>query len=112
MSLSILHQELDSTNATITLSGRLLLGPPCQDLERLVADLLGRGIKTITFDIAGITHIDSTGIGRFIDAYTKLRAVGGSIHITGAMGAVREMFRVTRLDTVLPVEPQRPLGKC
>lgn len=105
MSLSIRHQEPDSTSAVVTMSGRLLLGAPCQELERTVADLLGRDIHQITFDIAGITHIDSTGIGRFIDAYSKLRAVGGTMHIKGAMGAVREMFRVTRLDTVLPVEP-------
>lgn len=105
MSLSIRHQETDSTSAVITLSGRLLLGAPCQELERTVADLLSRDFRKITFDIAGLSHIDSTGIGRFIDAYSKLRAVGGTMRITGAMGAVRDMFRVTRLDTVLPVEP-------
>ncbi len=104
MSLSIRHQEADAS-AVVTLNGRLLLGAPCQELEHLVADLLNRDIHKITFDIAGITHIDSTGIGRFIDAYSKLRAVGGTMRITGAMGAVRDMFRVTRLDTVLPVEP-------
>jgi anti-sigma B factor antagonist len=105
MSLSIRHLEPDSVSAVVTLNGRLLLGAPCQELEHLVADLMGRGVRQITFEIAGITHIDSTGIGRFIDAYSKLRALGGTMHITGAMGAVREMFRVTRLDTVLPVEP-------
>jgi anti-sigma B factor antagonist len=105
MSLSIRHQEPDSTSAVITLSGRLLLGAPCQEVERMVADLLSRDIRQITFDIAGLTHIDSTGIGRFIDAYSKLRAGGGTMRITGAIGGVREMFRITRLDTVLPVEP-------
>jgi anti-sigma B factor antagonist len=105
MSLSIRHQETDSTSAVVILNGRLLLGAPCQELERMIADLLGGGCRQITFDIAGLSHIDSTGIGRFIDAYSKLRAAGGTMHIKGAMGAVRDMFRVTRLDTVLPVEP-------
>lgn len=104
MSCSIQHQEQPPPNALITVSGRLLLGPGCSEMEQLVSGLLERGYRYLTFDVAGVTHIDSTGMGRFIDAYNKLKLLGGSIHVVGAKGAVRDMFRVTRLDTVFQLD--------
>jgi anti-sigma B factor antagonist len=62
--------------------------------------LLDAGRKTLIFDMSGVTHIDSTGMGRFIDTYGKLQKVGGSMLLAGASGTVREVFRVTRLDRV------------
>ena len=101
MNLTIQHQEQDSTSATIILVGRLQLGPSCQQLEDLVDSLISRGFHHLTFDLTQVTHIDSTGMGRFIDAYSKVRDSNGSIQMKGATGSVRDMFRVTRLDTIL-----------
>ena len=100
MSLTIEHQETNATSAEIRLAGRLLLGPGCVELEQLVASLMDRGTLHITFDLAGITHIDSTGMGRFIDTYSKLKRLGGTVRIIGATGPVRDMFKVTRLDRI------------
>lgn len=100
MSVTIEHREQASQAALITVNGRLLLGPGCQEMEDLIAGLLNRGFRYLTIDLGGVTHIDSTGIGRFIDAYNKLQPLGGSVHVVGAKGAVRDMFRVTRLDTI------------
>ena len=100
MSLSIQHQELNPTTAEIHLAGRLLLGPGCLELEHLVNSLLERGFLHLTFDLAGMTHVDSTGMGRFIDTYSKLKRSGGSVKIVGAAGPVRDMFKITRLDSI------------
>jgi anti-sigma B factor antagonist len=104
MNLTIQHRELDQTSAVITLAGRLQLGPGCQQLEELVDSLVARGFNHLTFELAGVTHIDSTGMGRFIDAYSKVRNANGSVIMKGATGSVRDMFRVTRLDTILSFE--------
>jgi anti-anti-sigma factor len=100
MSLTIQHQESSPTSAEIRLTGRLLLGPGCLELERLVSSLLDRGFLHLTFDLTGITHVDSTGMGRFIDTYSKLKRSGGSVRIIGATGPVRDMFKITRLDSI------------
>jgi len=97
--MKIQHEEQDS-NAVIHLEGRVLLGPGCVQLEKLVTDLLSRGVLHLTFDLHAVTHIDSTGMGRFIDAYSKLKKAGGSVRIAGATGTVRDMFKITRLDSV------------
>ena len=102
--MTIHHQEQDATSAVIQLTGRLQLGPGCVELEQLVAVLLGRGFQHITFDLNAVTHIDSTGMGRFIDTYSKLKKSGGSVRIVGAMGSVREMFKITRLDSIFQIQ--------
>ena len=102
MNLTIQHHQPDPQTTVIQLSGKLLLGPGCQQLEKLVDAELSQGRQRLIFDLAGITHIDSTGIGRFIDAFNRLHATGGKMTMRGAKGSVREMFHITRLDTVLP----------
>lgn len=105
MALLLEHHEVPPASAVITLSGRLLLGPECAQLASLVPQLISSGHKNLVFDMRGVTHIDSTGIGRFIDTYSRLAKIGGKMRLAGASGPVRESFRVTRLDTVFSFYP-------
>jgi anti-sigma B factor antagonist len=105
MSLTIQHKEIAPATRLITLSGKLLLGPGCAELETLVPQLVEAGARTLVFDLSGVTRIDSTGIGRFIDTYGRLRKSGGQMRLAGVMGAVRDSFRLTRLDTIFMFYP-------
>jgi anti-sigma B factor antagonist len=104
-SLHIEHKPASDIIEVIGLSGKLMLGPESAQLQPLIHQLMQEGRKHFVFDLSGVTHIDSTGIGRFIDAYAKIGKLGGQIRMTGATGAVRDAFRVTRLDTVFPFFP-------
>ena len=99
MQLTITHAETNGL-AVITLAGRLLLGPEGAELETIVKRLLERGSRKFLFDFAGLTHIDSTGIGRCISSLNLIMQAGGKLAIAGAAGQVREGFRVTQLDRV------------
>jgi anti-anti-sigma factor len=66
-----------------------------------VNDLLGEANRTIIFNIAGITKIDSTGIGRFISSYNQVAAAGAEIRMVGAPGSVFQAFHACRLVPVL-----------
>ncbi len=100
LELSILREEPDT--AVIVVTGRIMLGPQSQRIETEVRDLLQAGQRRIIFDLSGVTHIDSTGIGRFIAALNAAMRAGAKLAIAGAGGQVREGFRLTRLDTVFP----------
>ena len=89
----------------IRLAGRLMLGPESQRIETLVADEIGKGERKFVIDATGVTHVDSTGIGRFISALNRVMQVGGTLVMAGAEGVVREGFRVTRLDTIFQFFP-------
>jgi anti-sigma B factor antagonist len=103
--LQISHAELDPGVEVISLAGKVMLGPESAAIEDLVAELLRQGRRKIIVDLSGVTHIDSTGIGRFIASLGKVMEARGSLLMAGAGGMVREGFRVTRLDSVFRFFP-------
>ena len=105
MPLGVEHEDVEGATSVITLRGKLMLGEEAAQLETLVPKLLKNGRKHLIFDLSGVTHIDSTGIGRFIDAYARLGQIGGQLRLAGATGMVRDSFRVTRLDTIFKFYP-------
>ncbi len=98
--MEITYKEIAPATTILTLSGRLMLGPEGQQLERTVDDLLAQGYRRFVFELSGVTHIDSTGIGRCIASLNKIMAAGGKLHMAAAAKQVREGFRVTHLDRV------------
>jgi anti-sigma B factor antagonist len=105
MPLGVERQDIHNSTSVITLRGKLMLGQEAAQLDGLVPQLLKSGRKNLVFDLSGVTHIDSTGIGRFIDTYSQLGQAGGQMRLAGATGMVRDSFRVTRLDTVFKFYP-------
>ena len=106
MSLSIEHREIAPATRVITIQGKLQLGSECvAALERLVPQLVAEGARNLVFDLSGVTRIDSTGIGRFIDTYGRLQKSGGQMRLAGAVGPVRESFRLTLLDRIFSFYP-------
>jgi len=98
--LEVHHAEVDPGLVVITLAGKLLLGRESQQVEELVTQCLAQGKKSILFDIAGLTRVDSTGIGRFISSYNKIEEAEGRMGLAGATPHLRECFRATQLDRV------------
>jgi len=96
------HQD-ESGVAVIAVAGRVVLGAESQRIESQVHELLQTGQRKIVFDLAGVSHIDSTGIGRFIAALNATLRAGGKLAIAAPAGQVRESFRLTRLDTIFSV---------
>ncbi|HEU0141916.1 MAG TPA: STAS domain-containing protein [Bryobacteraceae bacterium] len=105
MALQIEQTEIEPGVFVIALSGRMMLGSASQQLETLIPELLAQGHRTFIFDLSGITHIDSTGIGKFIFAMNRIMQAGGRMYMAGATGQVRAGFAVTRLDTVFQFFP-------
>ena len=99
------HRDWQDKTSVITLRGAMIRGPEGEQLATLVPELLKNGRKNLVFDLSGVTHIDSTGIGQFISAHHRAGEAGGEIRLAGAGGMVRDSFRVTRLDTVFQFYP-------
>jgi anti-sigma B factor antagonist len=104
-SMEISHKEVASDMVVVTVAGAVMMGPESEKISTLVDDLLAQGKRTIIFDIAGITKIDSTGMGRFISSYNQIAAAGGEMRMAGAPPFVSRAFHVCRLDTVFRFYP-------
>lgn len=101
MVLQVNYREIESGIIVIELIGRAVLGAESQPMEVLVPQLIQLGHRNFIIDLAGVTHIDSTGIGRCIFSFNKVKQAKGQLLLSGATGHVRDAFRVTRLDTVM-----------
>lgn len=82
-----------------------MLGDESQKIETLFAELISKNHRKFVFELSGVRHIDSTGLGRFISCLNMAMKVEGKLRMAGASGVVREGFRVTRLDTVFEFFP-------
>jgi anti-anti-sigma factor len=98
--LQIAHERPKPGVAVIALTGKVMLGANTGGVEELIGSLLAQGVRRIVVDLAGVTHIDSTGIGVLIASLGKVTQAGGALVMAGASGVVREGFRVTRLDRI------------
>ena len=103
--MEISHSEIAPRTVVVNLAGKVMLGSESEQITDRVSELLREGKRTIIFNIAAVTAIDSTGIGRFISSYNKIAAVGGQMRMAGAAHYLFKAFHVSRLDTVFRFYP-------
>ena len=66
-----------------------------------VRALLRQGRKQIVLDLAGVSHIDSSGLCDIVMAYTTTIRRDGSLKLLNPTPRVRDLLRITKLRTVL-----------
>ena len=98
MALDIRHKEIAPDTVVIALAGKMMVGSGTEQLASLVEDLLRQGKRIVIFDLAGVTTLDSTGVGQFISSFNKIVAAGGDMRMAGAAGHVFRTFHVSMLD--------------
>jgi anti-sigma B factor antagonist len=103
--MEINHTEIAPGLVVVTVAGKVMMGTESEQIVTVVEHLLRQAKRTIVFDIAGVTKIDSTGIGRFISSYNKIAAAGGEMRMAGATGTLFQAFHISLLDTVFRFYP-------
>ena len=89
--------------AIVDISGQLRLGEGTGKLRDVVQQLANDGYTKILLNLAGVIHIDSSGIGELMMNYTTLRNRGGELKLMHLNKNVRNLLQITRLFTVFDV---------
>ena len=105
MLLEIAEREMAPDITVVELAGTLELGRESQRIETLVDDLVKRGSTRVIFDMRGVEHMDSTGLGMLALASGKLRESGGSLAIVAPGGRVLELLTLTQINLIVKVCP-------
>jgi anti-sigma B factor antagonist len=71
------------------------------DLKPEVVAIGESGSKKVVVDLAGLTLIDSSGVGVLISLFKRVRAAGGQVCFAGVQAQPKEVFRLLRLDRSL-----------
>lgn len=94
------RQGKDAGTAIFTLSGPLTL----RNMFEFQNELRGTESPTLTiFDLSGVPYMDSAGIGLIMNHYVHCQTRGARLIVAGANSRVLDLFKVTRVDTVLPL---------
>ena len=93
-------------NADVTildLKGRLRVGGNAVALHRSIRSLVLEKKTQIILNLAGVTFIDSCGLGELVASQVSVENKGGEIKLIGLTDQLRELFRATRLLAVFDV---------
>lgn len=89
--------------AILDLSGPLRLGEGEEDLRAQIQSLIDSGDTRAAVNLAGITHLDSSGIGALVRSFASLKRAGGKCIFFAPTKQVLMLLRMVRLDTVLEI---------
>lgn len=87
--------------AILNLKGALKMGESEQAFRDAVSELLEGGTKNLAVNLAGVTEMDSSGVGALMRAYTSTKRVGGKCRFFAAPKRIMQLLKMVRLDTVL-----------
>jgi anti-sigma B factor antagonist len=74
--------------------------------EKIQAQIEARYFNFIV-DLTQVKFMDSAGLGVLVSGLKTCNKNGGDLVLAGASENVRELFRITRLDTVFKLFPDR-----
>ena len=105
MVLSLTTRTCEPDITVIEIGGRITLGRESGQIEAAVLKALNEGVRKLVLDLGQVTYIDSTGIGIIAYCFGKISKSGAQASVAGAKGLVMEVFKITRLDSVIKFFP-------
>ena len=80
--------------------GKLRLGGNAVALHKSIRCLILEKKILIVLNLAGVTHIDSCGLGELVASHISVENKGGKIRLLGLTDTLRELLTATRLLSV------------
>jgi anti-sigma B factor antagonist len=85
----------------LDLDGALKLGDAEEAFRNQVQQLIDAGALHVAVNLAGVTELDSSGIGALVRAFTTLKRAGGKATYFAANKRVMMLLKMVRLDSIL-----------
>jgi anti-sigma B factor antagonist len=109
--MSLRYDVRQTRDVTILdLNGRLSLGEALAFgpgsglvLSETVREFTKKGQKKILLNLAGVTYVDSSGVGQLVGALTTARNQSGDIKLLKPSVHVLDMLKTTKLDGVFDI---------
>src|SRR5260370_38029180 len=92
--------EPDATVMEIT--GGLNLGNTLISVEGAIQRLIQYGVRKLILDLAGLSYIDSAGIGTIVMCAGQMGQFGGRKRVSGAQGAGARALGIVLLHPGIP----------
>lgn len=87
----------------VDVSGKVTIGAGAEQLRDTVQEALNGGATKILLNLGQATVVDSSGIGEFVSAYTRVTNRGGNLKLAALPPKVHDILTITQLITVFDV---------
>jgi anti-sigma B factor antagonist len=74
-----------------------------QMVEDLCDAITDRSPETVVLNLASVDEIDSSGLAGLVKTWRSCEARGQRMVLIGLQPAIASMFRLTKVDTLIPV---------
>ena len=104
--LEIQTKQLPPDIVVLEITGRITIGRECKQLEWATDSLVReKQQKKIIFDLSGVTHIDSTGVGIIVTSAGQVKEAGGELRLAGANKHIEHVLKLTSIDKLVLWKP-------
>jgi anti-sigma B factor antagonist len=103
--LEIQSRHLQPDIVVLEMTGRITLGNDSMQVEWATSRLLRENQKKIIFDLTGVSHVDSTGIGIIVMVAGQMKKAGGELRVAGANEHVEQLLKMTNVDQIVGLHP-------
>jgi anti-sigma B factor antagonist len=87
----------------VDVSGRITLGDASLALQQHMRDMVTQGHLKIVLNLAGVSFMDSAGIGELVSGYVSVTHNHGHVKLAELTKRIRDLLLVTRLYSVLDI---------
>ncbi|MEO8436107.1 MAG: STAS domain-containing protein [Pyrinomonadaceae bacterium] len=92
----------------LDMDGKITIGEGSVALRSAIRRLLEEGKKKVLLNLAGVSYIDSSGIGELVSSYTAINKDGGQLKLLNLTQKTLELLTITKLLTVFDVYESEP----
>jgi anti-sigma B factor antagonist len=94
-------KERQAGDVTILdLDGKITIGEGSVSLRSVIRRLIDEGKKKILLNLAGVSYVDSSGIGELVSSYTTINREGGQLKLLNLTQKIQDLLAITKLLTV------------
>lgn len=105
MNLKIEKLEVNSA-LVIVIKGEIdLYSSPV--VRKQILETIDNKIPVILVDMNQVTYMDSSGVATLVEGYKQCNQYNGRFLLSGVQPEVRQVFELTRLDSVFPMYKDR-----
>jgi anti-sigma B factor antagonist len=108
--MEIQTKRVEPDIVVLEIAGKITLGRECKQLEWATENLVREQQKKIIFDLAGVTRIDSTGVGIIVMSAGQVKNAGGELRLAGAVGHIEQVLRMSAVDKIVPLDPSTTIA--
>ena len=103
--MQIVKKEFKPGIIILALTGPLQIGVECKQLELAFDQLLRDGHTRVVLDLSKLTKLDSCGLGKIVNCFSRLKTAGGALCLAGTTGMIDGVLKLAHADRFLKVFP-------